>query len=285
LAHEWFHALDNLVAEHHGATAGKEDFVTEDGPRDKLPPELRDAVAGLHQAMHEGPHRITDKIVLTAKDRSGAAQLQRMASMQYGFSARMASGILAAGSAEAASAVVESARERDAEARQKRGKTLTPKQRKIYDEWRGAAVAHYTPAGTDTVHIPSGPAMSRFAIEAKLLEDPKGYYWSRPREMGARAFQAWCDDRLAGKGQKNDYLVGHANNKGYLFGEKPYPEGPERDRINGAFDRLFAAMRQHETLKKALEALDGSEALVKSDTEDGRMAREILTQVGPYPRW
>ena len=82
-----------------------------------------------------------------------------------------------------------------------------------------------------------------------------GKYWSQRSEMAARAFQSWLEDRLAAKGQRNDYLSVYADNKYHvhpLFGPQfPYPDGEERERINAAFDRLAEVMRKQGTLAKA----------------------------------
>lgn len=75
-------------------------------------------------------------------------------------------------------------------------------------------------------------------------------YWSTPHEMGARAFESYIFDRLAGQERKSQYLVHAVENKFYrLLDMKPYPEGDERIAINRAFDDLFAAIQTKETDK------------------------------------
>lgn len=109
--------------------------------------------------------------------------------------------------------------------------------------------------------------MSSFALEARKLDQGKSTsYWGTPKEMAARAFSAYCEDRLSAQGRKNDYLSSHADNKFYqdpIFGDsKPFPEGEERTRINAAFDRLFAAMAESNTFAKALAMLEAGQSRV-----------------------
>ena len=123
------------------------------------------------------------------------------------------------------------------------------------------AAAYYTPEGQTQAVIAFGPKLSSFALEAgKLDAGKRRSYWGSPREMAARAFQAWVEDRLRGQGRRNDYLSAKADNRFYrsVFGDhKPFPEGEERERINAAFDALVAAMRAHGTIQATLDAVFG----------------------------
>lgn len=68
--------------------------------------------------------------------------------------------------------------------------------------------------------------------------------------LAARAFAAYVRDKLAAVGKKSDSLTAKAHNKHY-FGMKPFPEGEERTNINSVFDRLFAAIREHDGIPKS----------------------------------
>ncbi len=67
-------------------------------------------------------------------------------------------------------------------------------------------------------------------------------YWDSNIELAARAFACYVKDKLAEQGYSNDYLCGHADvlNEN---GTPAYPEGEERQAINKAFDALFAELR------------------------------------------
>lgn len=71
-------------------------------------------------------------------------------------------------------------------------------------------------------------------------------YWNSEVEMCARAFACYVKDKLAEKGVRNDYLCGHAESVKDIQGDKVvygYPRGQERVNINKAFDEFFDALR------------------------------------------
>lgn len=243
LAHEIFHAWDNMVKEAMGGDkAGTEDFASE---RPDLVPEgpLRDAFKALRSALHDGEHQVEQEHIYTPADYAMAKR--NMTPGYYGLSG-VAKQINAAGNLGAALSMLD--KMFDGRGSKKNAKA-----------WRTIAIAHYggSPDG-GVVMAKSGPKMSSFKKEAMILDGgSKKDYYSEGREMSARAFQSWVEDRLAGMGRQNDYLSWGADNKYHrdpLTGMqwKPFPEGEERERINKAFDNLMAAMSEQQVLAKAM---------------------------------
>jgi len=239
LGHEWFHSLDNLVAEMAtGKPGGVEDFVTRNP--ELLPAgELRDAVEALRHAMLDGELQSTKTLSYSAQDFN---QLKHVFSGTY--VSQTALGIKYAGNVHDAIQLVEKLHG------PKPDKRFAGRAKRNYENWRQIAVAHFGGnAEGGEIDVRSGPKMSSFALEAlKLDQDGKQCYYGDIIEMAARAFQSWTEDRLAGQGRRNDYLSVYANNKYCVCGLtgmewKPYPEGEERKRINAAFDRLVEAVR------------------------------------------
>ena len=72
-------------------------------------------------------------------------------------------------------------------------------------------------------------------------------YWSRPTELGARAFAVWIERKLAENGISNDFLV---NNpiiwENYELTDKyyPYPLESDFESLDTAFDNLFNAIQE-----------------------------------------
>ena len=247
LAHEWFHAVDNLVKEAEGVgDSGVDDFLTE-SPSLLPAGELRDAFSQLHKAMHEGTQRTREVHAYTAKD----VKLAEYNIDRSAYSNGIASMIKQA--PDAASAVIAV---RDYFA----GRRMDKRTTKALKDWSRLAVAYHdkNPAGNE-VSLLSGPAMSSFAAEAVALDGgAQAKYWSQTKEMAARAFQSWSEDKLASLGRRNDYLSALADNKYYqspLGDTKPFPEGEERQRINAAFDNLMSILSKRGTLAKALALL------------------------------
>ncbi|MGI5085846.1 LPD1 domain-containing protein [Treponema putidum] len=101
--------------------------------------------------------------------------------------------------------------------------------------------------------IDSGERKSLFYAEAVQLDGngAKKNYWSSPHEMAARAFSAYIDDTLRAQNRVNDYLA-FATTNSYYAAESPYPEGEERERINTAFKELFDVVKSTGAIRKAL---------------------------------
>lgn len=72
-------------------------------------------------------------------------------------------------------------------------------------------------------------------------------YWSRPTELGARAFAVWIERKLAENGISNDFLV---NNpiiwENYELTDKyyPYPLESDFESLDTAFDNLFNTIQE-----------------------------------------
>lgn len=91
---------------------------------------------------------------------------------------------------------------------------------------------------------------SDFLKSASKLDDTRSTdYYSTPHEMFARAFEAYVADKLKGKDVRSDYLVSHKKTENHAyekFGMSPFPAGEEREKINKAFDNLFATLKQEQ---------------------------------------
>jgi Large polyvalent protein-associated domain 1 len=245
LAHEWWHALDNMIKEAEGGgAAGVGDFASE-SPASLPEGELRDAFNGLRAAMLEGEHQATRTLEYTAKDFKLAQYNLRSPNI-------VGKKIINAGSVGAAIDGVQKYFE------SRSGGELSRKDINMMKQWHKIAIAHYggNPSG-GTLEAKSGHKMSSFALEALKLDQGGREYYSQHLEMSARAFQSWVEDSLRKKGQKNDYLSALADNKyhrDFITGIewKPFPEGEERQRINAAFDNLVSVLKKRGTLAKAL---------------------------------
>lgn len=257
LAHEWAHALDNIIRESVTGQAGGSDEYASSNP-DLLPPgELRDAYSALRSAMLDGTVQAMQKVSYSGKD-------VQLADHNVGREDRLltpiAKKIKAAGNADTAIRAVDDHFEQYGR--------KTPKLVKQINDWRRIAAAYYDrkPEG-GSVKAKAGPTMSQFAADAADLDAGGNAYFSTSEEMFARAFQAYVEDQLSDQGRQNDYLSAFADNKYHfdpIFGIqwKPFPEGEERKRINAAFNRLVAAMRADNTLAKAIARMDAKERKV-----------------------
>lgn len=240
LGHEMFHAVDNMLPElvKQEAAGKKNDFASINP--DLLPAgPIQDAMRNLRSVMMDGPHRLPQEFAFTDSDiRLAHANIDAPRNA-------IARAIKAAGNAEAAVLAVDDYFGAG-QALSKNGKA-----------WRKLAAAFYAEPGAMSAVLKTGRAVSSFMKEAVLLDGGASEkYWSTPDELAARGFQAWIEDKMASLDRRNDYLSIFADNKFHIdpiFGIewKPYPEGEERQRLNAAFEQLFAAIREAKVFEQA----------------------------------
>lgn len=265
LAHEWFHALDNMIRE----TAGFEEAdvsMTSDAWQNLPEGELKSAYGDLVWAMTQGDSSIMEGINYSMEDYKNA---------KYNFDnprGTLAKKIKDAGNLQSAINEVNeyvSPRLADAMEYYKRNpnskyavKSLK-KAQKYARDWKKVVAAYYTGVPEDGVtgfaKIPTGEKGSQFLADARDLDSgSKGKvgYWSSTPEMAARAFAGYIEDKLNAEGRTSDYLTVYTDNKFYkdpFFGDdRPYPEGEERKRINSALERLFDVIIKDDMIRKSL---------------------------------
>lgn len=259
LAHEWFHFLDNVLGEAiSGQPTSAEDYLTEGAGDDRLPPEVRSGVRDLVKAMMEGPHRQVEKLAYTQAEARWASS---NATGGYGSAA---GAIRKAGDMQNAVDMIE-----NLYASGSFGAVGTAKAKKRFQDWRKIALIYHAEKERQAAGTPEdaprearffyGPGMSMFHKDAvDMDEGVSAKYWSSPKEMAARAFSAWAQDKLEAAGRRNTYLVSMADNEAYKamgMPHRPFPENEERARIVAAFDRFVATIRDRGDLAKALALL------------------------------
>jgi len=244
LGHELFHGFDNLIKEAVvGEPTDAKTYVLE--KPEVLPAgPVRDAVVALNKAISEGDVRLPEDIEYTDKD-------VRKAKLNITSSSTSALPVKIRNARNASEACVAI---NDHFTPYMRGK-VTRKTKNRIMEWKRLAVAYHSgmKESGDTVTVNSGEPVSQFMVDAVSIDGKPDKYWSKMREMGARAFSCWCEDRLRDEGRRNDYLSCLADNKHYkLDGIKPFPEGDERKKINDAMDGLVKALREEKVFEKGL---------------------------------
>lgn len=235
LGHEWFHAIDNILAEvmdvNGGTSAGlflsKDSSILGDTP-------LNAAFGKLRSAMLEGDIRapesfdITEKLIQVAKLNVPDSNLSRLQSIIK--------------DNDATQAVI------------KIDEILANYKASTRNTWRKIAVAYNNQDKVgETITLNTGEQSSSFYVESKRLDEGRSKpYWSTTLEMAARAFQAFLEDSLKGQDRQNDYLSYGANNALYK-NHNAYPEGAEREKINAVFAELFKVIKDERIFENASE--------------------------------
>ena len=303
LGHEWFHSFDNMIAEaitggnvsvymsqpnaqskaYKLMDAFKPNAAHDDIPDNELAQNVRAKFINLVNAMMTGDTPETETVVYNATDVETAKNFFEKQVKSYsgsywdrdGFYEKLAN---AKNLDEAISAINDKFRNTVMlirENRDKVGKLGKYEQKrmkdtvKTYEKYRVMAAAYFDPkeakADGGEVTVKTGRIVSRFYEDAKQMDaGKKNPYWSTPLEMAARSFEAYLCDKLKEKGQKNDYLSGHANNAEYGGEWYPYPTERDRVKINQAFDELFEVIRNENAIRKAIDILDKPMFIIKN---------------------
>lgn len=72
-------------------------------------------------------------------------------------------------------------------------------------------------------------------------------YWSSDKEMFARAFSCYVEDKLAERSCRSDYLCGLSDSAVFMHNgelKKAFPDGEERKAINKCFDKVFDQLKE-----------------------------------------
>ncbi len=116
---------------------------------------------------------------------------------------------------------------------------------------------------------PSGKNTNYFISAQKIGSK----YWSKPRELFARAFESYVEDKMKAKGMKNNYLVApntvgdpDSLTDGELR-ELAYPQREERIRIYNAFEVFFREMKLQKNWVKPFDSNTQRISLVEENLD------------------
>lgn len=262
LGHEYFHAIDNLIAELIGENDKDIRFFASSDYKQINDAELRKAFEGLNEslcyrkdlfaykpqyvdmALEEQTERKMEFIV------SNAQQMPRLMQMSMEQINAMSLGELSVRFEDWAA---------DFQRKNNRLNVRNLAERHLGDYlvYRFYTVKDVPINSDGELEMPltGAKSTSQFKRSALILDggNVKKSYWAKDYEMAARAFSAYMQDRLAEKGRKNDYLAYATQGGNGRVGEIAYPQGVERETVNAAFDELFRVIRTKEILKKASE--------------------------------
>ena len=234
LAHEWGHALDNIIAKAAGAGKEGEHGVMATTHTASLPPDLKAAVQAVSDAMHKHPKGQRGDITASkakVREELAAAKAKHVEAMHTSMAHKMG----------------------------------TPERKEADAAQEGARVEHNKLVAQLNRLSRAGDDASDFAVDSVSHDAGEvGKYMSQPVEMWARAFESYVQDKLEDNGRRNSYLVDGTRVKypkpqfhtRFLDAPgQPYPQGEERKRINAAFDNLFDVLKKGDHLKKAIAYL------------------------------
>jgi ribosomal protein S18 acetylase RimI-like enzyme len=261
LAHEWGHAMDNIL---YQASAGHDSMnYASEGTGDKGAPAVKASYTKLVDAMLKGD--AMEQVPYTGLKgyRYHPAYQQAVANMgmegaikfaaesinrTYDRKATFNKQYYGDSSSPRAQERLEKELQKIERARKKDMNAMAQEMGYHQEKLTGKA--------PEKVPLPTG--MSQYYVDSKQQGNTD--YWTSTREMFARAFETYIEGKMKTGKIKNDYLVHGA---WYDRDYAPYPRGEERDKINAAFEELMEAVRKSNSIQKGL-----SFDLQKSATDD-----------------
>ena len=263
LAHEWGHALDNVMAmaswdgtQAHSSFASHLENL---GP--SMPEAVKNAFSGVMDAISTGDHT---SVLIQLK--AGKTKFLPHAASDA---------LLQASGGDPGKAMAEWAKERTVDVLRRYGASLRPNgarwQKDFEDKARKQARYFLSVSGQRSMAFalpnidPNAVGVSSYAATANDM----GEYWKRPHELFARAWEAFVEDELTSRGRKNTYLVHGTTSTKYVrpgveatgISTSVYPQGEERTRINAAMRKLVDQLVSTRTIQKAIKVLDRASRL------------------------
>lgn len=102
-----------------------------------------------------------------------------------------------------------------------------------------------------TLDMPA--TQSEYMARMKSLDGDRKKYYQQPAEVFARVFEAYVEDKLAKDKRSNNYLVHGTDEDEVKTMGAPFPVGAERKRMFKAMESLLTHISKGGALKKALE--------------------------------
>lgn len=273
LAHEWGHALDNIM--HQYSSGAKSMEMASDGMPVGIDPKLNILYDELMDAIKEPAPNTVRKVKVDSEDPNN-----RQAHYYPRIRTILTRNPTAAGmkeATEAAHAMIENNVVAIARAKSTLGyeqamakvdgnmRRVTQVEKRIKGYERDLremekAMPHilandYKQATgkpyQGTIDMPA--TSTEFHDRMKSMDGNRKKYYQQPAEMFARVFEAYVEDKLAKDKRSNNYLVHGTDEDEVKTMGAPFPVGAERKRMFKAMESLLTHISKGGALKKALE--------------------------------
>lgn len=269
LAHEWGHAMDNILYQYSKGGAESLGFAS-DGEMGDADPKLKALYANLMDAIEKpapGEKGGTHQVILDTEAKSvGSYYPEMRRQIEGGMKPEDVYNHWTSKINAQYDRYIENAKNnsmRSASDKEKAVKKYEAKKKReinaiapmLANELRrkqngGYGGDHYK----GFIEVPTGKSeyMSRMMDTQPNKMQNGAHYWSQPAEVFARVFESYIEHKLKQNKQYNNYLV-HGTTEGHVKVEgAPFPLGKERQHMFKAMENLLAHISKGKALEKAL---------------------------------
>lgn len=261
LAHEWGHAMDNMM---YQQSVGRSSLnLAANGMGDEGDPAVKAAYKDVMEAMLTG---------------NGKETVENKSKTYYSYHPSFKKAVEEVGVDEAIKKATELLNSKhkssvdyyNTSVRSHYGndtadKYIAKEERKhkmaLNDMVQEMAYHHEKITGEHLDEIPMYTGKSQYYVDSSKLGGAGNKYWTSNEEMFARAFENYIEGKMKSGKVKNDYLV-HGTYAGF---PAPFPRGEEREKIHKAFDKLMDAIRKSGAIQKALAIMELEKSLENHD--------------------
>jgi hypothetical protein len=257
LAHEWGHALDNMM---YQQSAGHSSLcLASAGMGDQGDPAIKAAYKELMHEIKDGDGTGKDMVPNKNKTYYRYHPSFKKAVETLGLDGAIKKGV------ELINKEYDSKRDYyntsvrnhygDDKAEEYIRKAELKRVRSLNDMVQEMAYHHEKLTGEHLDEIPSYSGRSQYYVDSSKQGAKGNKYWTSSEEMFARAFENYIEGKMKSGRIKNDYLV-HGTYDNIPGTTAPYPQGAERERIHAKFDKLMEAIKKSGAIQKALAIED-----------------------------
>jgi GNAT superfamily N-acetyltransferase len=269
LAHEWGHALDNMM---YQESVGRPSMnLGANGLGDEGTPEIKSAYKELMEDILHGDGDGVEEIENKHTRWSRYPSSYKKAVEELGIKGAIKY-LSKTIDAEAEKSKAYYERIRGQYSDEMINKKLASAERKRNADKRDmgsiCAQIHEQATGEVLATIPMYTGMSKYYQDSKEIAGGNAKYWCSNEELFARGFASYVEDKMIKGKVKNDYLA-----YGTKFADAdmaPYPKGTEREKIVASFDKLMKVIAKSGAIKKAIAI----EALAKGYYKDKLIAMQ-----------
>lgn len=257
LAHEWGHALDNIMYQYSHGGKRSTSLASESAMGDNADPKVKKSYQELMDTIHKG-----DGSAIGHVENKKNSYWRYPSSYKADFESSGLEGAIKAQTDKIDAKwdrkreSLESLRYMYPQAVEKELKSLDRKrQKEKNDMYQVMSFLHHQKTGEHLEKIPVPTGKSEYYQRMKELDGRGKAYYASNSEMFARVFESYIQHKLQKADRKNQYLVHGTTEASVHALGAPFPIGKDRELMFHKMEKLLHAIKEEKAIQKALNII------------------------------